>query len=224
MPLEAPFVGLAFRRGVWSSFDDEVVMQATGGPYVHSEFILGKNLNDMRCYTACSSPNRDKTQDGFLPTRHWRSLPPAQEWEVVGFPLNEGIQGYKRAYAFILHLLSTQIQYNYRDLWQCCVRVMLPIEQDVNSMDPSDWKRNGVFCSQACLLLLRQFSSWDLITLPKPMHALIHTINSRGCSPNRLYTIVKTGKKNTHCIESIRGNRSLSCQVAGYRCQSSVRK
>ena len=202
---DTPFVGISFRRGVWKYLGDDVVMQGTWGPYVHTEIILGKNRNDMRCYTSCASSDHDKRHEGFLPTRRWTCFPSPHEWEVITFPLNDGMQGYRRAYAFILQLVSMQIPYNYADLWQCCVKVMLPMERDVMCTDMRDWKRHGVFCSQACVLLLRHFSNQNLITLHTSVQAKISNINSRGCSPNCLYRILSTVKKNKTGIESIRG-------------------
>jgi len=205
MQNDSPFLGVCFRRGAWDYLGDEVVMQGTGGPYVHSEFILGKNRHDMRCYTSCASSGHDKGLEGFMLTRRWSCLPSSHDWEVVTFPLNDGMQGYKRAYSFILQLVSMRIPYNYGDLWQCCVKVLLPSERDILCTDMRDWQRHGVFCSQACLLLLRHFSNLNLITLHASVRADICNINSRGCSPNCLYRILSPGKKNKTGVESIRG-------------------
>lgn len=196
MRTDTPFMGVAFRRGCLKSVGDDVVMQGTWGPYVHSEFVLGKNSSDIRCYTACSSPDSSKYREGFLSTQRWTSLTPPEGWEVIIFPINEGMTGYRKAYALILQLLSLHIPYNYKDLWQCCVKAVLSHEKDVVCTDAKDWQRHGVFCSQACLLLLRQFANQNLITLSVHAQTLVSTINSRGCSPNCLYRIISYAKKN----------------------------
>jgi len=187
------FVGVAFRRGLQSSIGDEVVMQSTGGPYVHSEFILGR-AGDIRCYTACGSNRWHREPvEGFIPVRRMQSLQPAPGWDVVTFPLNDGRHGYNAVYAFILQLVAAQTPYNHADLWQCCVKAMLPFERDVRCEQPDSWRERGVFCSQACLLLLRHLSRQGCITLPVHVRDAMERVNSRGCSPNSLFRLVHPG-------------------------------
>ena len=180
-------------RGDQRQMGDRLIMQGTGGPFVHTEFLLGKGA-DIRCYTACGSPSRHEAREGFVPTRHLTDLPVRPEWDVITFPVHNGTLGYNRVYALILQLIATQIPYNYKDLWQCCVKVMLPYERDVDCSNPLSWQKRGVFCSQACLLLLRHLSNLGLITLPQSMESQVRSINSRGCSPNALHRIVGAGR------------------------------
>jgi hypothetical protein len=184
-----PFVGVAFLRGNPAHFGDNLIMQGTGGPFVHTEFILGKG-RDIRCYTACGAPGRHDVRDGFVPTRRMTGLPPAPDWDVITFPVNGGLIGYSRAYAVILQLIAMQIPYNYLDLWQCCVKLMLPYEKDIQCDDPSSWRLRGVFCSQACLLLLRCLAMKGVITLRPGVETAVGRTNSRGCSPNALHRIL----------------------------------
>ena len=180
-------------RGDQGQIGDRLIMQGTGGPFVHTEFLLGKGA-DIRCYTACGFPSRHDIRDGFVPTRRLSALPKHPQWDVVTFPVNNGTLGYSRVYAVILQLIATQIPYNYGDLWQCCVKVMLPYERDVDCGNPLSWQKRGVFCSQACLLLLRHLSKQGLITLPPAMEYPVSSINSRGCSPNALHRIIARGR------------------------------
>lgn len=189
-----PFVGVAFLRGDHGYLSDNLIMQGTGGPFVHTEFILGKG-RDIRCYTACGAPGRQDIQDGFVPTRRMMGLPRAPQWDVVTFPIHGGLQGYNRVYAVVLQLIAMQIPYNYTDLWQCCVKLMLPYENDIQCDDPVSWRRHGVFCSQACLLLVRCLAWKGLISLPPCMSALVDSTNSRGCSPNALHRIMTCTRK-----------------------------
>jgi hypothetical protein len=184
-----PFVGVAFYRGNPRYLADNFIMQSTGGPFVHTEFLLGKK-GDIRFYTACGAPGRRDIQDGFVPTRRMTSLPMASDWDVVTIPITGGHQGYNRAYAVILRLLALQIPYNYADLWQCCVKLMLPYEKDVQCEDPNSWRSHGVFCSQACLLLVRSLSRNGIIALNPSVALVVDGTNSRGCSPNALHRIL----------------------------------
>jgi hypothetical protein len=184
-----PFVGVAFYRGNPRYLADNFIMQSTGGPFVHTEFLLGKK-GDIRFYTACGAPGRRDIHDGFVPTRRMTSLPMASDWDVVTIPIIGGHQGYNRAYAVILRLLALQIPYNYADLWQCCVKLMLPYEKDVQCEDPNSWRSHGVFCSQACLLLVRSLSRTGIIALNPSVALVVDGTNSRGCSPNALHRIL----------------------------------
>lgn len=189
-----PFVGVAFLRGDPAHLGENLVMQGTGGPFVHAEFVLGKG-RDVRCYTACGAPGRRDVQDGFVPTRRMVGLPRAPQWDVITFPIQGGLQGYNRAYAIVLQLIAMHIPYNYTDLWQCCVKLMLPYEEDVQCDDPASWRNRGVFCSQACLLLVRCLARKQIISLPHGVDLLVNSTNSRGCSPNALHRIMSVNKK-----------------------------
>lgn len=184
-----PFAGVAFLRGDPQRLSDNLIMRSTGGPFVHTEFILG-NGNDIRCYTACGAPGRHDTVDGFVPSGRMAGLPGPPRWDVVTFPILGGRMGYNRAYAVVLQLVAMHVPYNYHDLWQCCVKVMLPYERDIQCDDPVSWRQHGVFCSQACLLLLRCMARRGLIATSQPLGLLLERTNSRGCSPNALHHIV----------------------------------
>lgn len=190
--MRGPFLGVAFLRGDPYFMRDSLVMQGTGGPFVHTEFILGWG-RDVRCYTACGAPGRRDIVSGFVPTWRMNGLPQGPRWEVATFPVLGGRVGYFKAYSIVLQLIAMQIPYNYHDLWQCCVKVMLPYERDVQCDDPNSWRQNGVFCSQACLLLLRCMLRKGIITMPHDMQCRVEKTNSRGCSPNALHHMIIVG-------------------------------
>jgi hypothetical protein len=197
MPLLSPapfFVGVAFRLGDPRNLQDEFVMQTTGGPLIHSEFMLGRPF-DIRCYTACSFMQQGSVQvareSGFTPSRRFTRLPTrADGWECICFPLKGGAPEYKAVYSMVLQLIAMQLPYNYKDLWQCCSKAMLPFERDVDFLNTAEWKASGVFCSQMCVLLLRKLDAQGVIELAPACRQPVYTINSRGCSPNRLFHIL----------------------------------
>lgn len=180
-------IGLAFRRGDLSSFGDRVVMDTTGGPFVHAELFLRKGQN-TRFYGTIDLGS--KHEGGcFMPTR--RSLP--ENWHAVSIPVTPGC--YKTAYALVLQLISMQLPYNSRDLWQCCIKLMLPFERDLDCLNLEGWRAHGVFCSQVCLLVLRRLAMQGALALPLDVAAKVAATNSRGCSPNNLFQIITTAKK-----------------------------
>jgi hypothetical protein len=83
-----------------------------------------------------------------------------------------------------------RLPYNARDLWQCCVPVMLPFEGDMDCQRVETWRRTGVFCSQLCLLLLRRLVLAGAVRLPPRSAGLVLGTNSRGCSPNSLHRML----------------------------------
>lgn len=118
-------VGVAFMRGDPRLFGDMLVMQATRGPFVHSEFFI-QSGSDVRFYTAANLVHDDKIQPtgGFMPSHRLKSLPASGIWETVRFPVSK--QCYLSTYALILQILAMGLPYNSRDLWQCCVQVPIP--------------------------------------------------------------------------------------------------
>ncbi len=144
-------LSIAFMSGDWRLFDDRLVMSATRGPFVHAEVVLSRG-DSVRAYASLGA-------SGFTvsPNKHPES-PPAEPggraWRLVHFPLRQG--AYKPVYALILQLLALNLPYNSWDTWQCCVKLMLPFERDLDCCDLESWRASGVFCSQACLLLLRR--------------------------------------------------------------------
>jgi hypothetical protein len=201
----ATYVGIAFRLGDTRNSGDLLVMSASGGPFVHSEFFLQKG-GSTRFYTAVDQ----KQHGGFLPTS--RRLPLPRDWEVIRYPVTQ--QGYSAAYALILQMLSMHIPYNSRDLWQCCFQLLLPFEQDLSWDQLGAWSHQGVFCSQACLLLLRRLCSQGVVSLPRRTTELIASTNSRGCSPNELHRML-TGWRLTEKKEG----RNMACGIRSRCCR-----
>lgn len=196
------FIGVAFLRGNTHVIGDQVVMKATWGPFVHTEIFIQKE-GDVRFYSA-SSP----LGEGLVPSARLRDLTTStnlhtlmqkgstginrtDKWEIVSFPLSPN-GGYEVAYALILQILSMQLPYNSRDLWQCCVQVMLPFESDLDCDNLDTWRKSGVFCSQVCLLILRRLARRGLVALDleNRQYQNLQTVNSRGCSPNSLFNIL----------------------------------
>ena len=177
-------IGIAFARGDPHSWGDVLVMDATGGPFVHSEIFL-QNGKDVRSYTAVQYPH-PCSESSFCPTG--RRLPLPSNWEAIRFPVSE--EAYKSAYATVLQLMAMQLPYNSRDLWQCCVKLMLPFEKDYDCRNLASWRPHGVFCSQACLLILRRLAAEGKLDLPPDLIHQMSTINSRGCSPNTLHHLL----------------------------------
>ena len=181
VPGPSTYVGIAFRVGNPACSGDLLIMGASGGPFVHTEFFLQRGA-DTRFYTAIDR----KQNGGFLPTS--QRLPLPRNWEVVRFPVTT--QGYHLAYALVLQMLSMHIPYNSRDLWQCCFQLLLPYERDLDWDHLAAWNARGVFCSQACLLLLRKLSSSGVLALPPSTAEYVARMNSRGCSPNELHRVL----------------------------------
>ena len=180
------FLGIAFRRGDTRCVHDRLVMDATGGPFVHSELFLQDGAS-ARFYTIIDRPKAS----AFCPAEG-RRLPLPSDWETARFPVSR--DGYKAAYALMLQLLTIAIPYNSRDLWQCCLKFLLPFERDLDCNDVSSWVYGGVFCSQACMLVLRRLATQGHITLPPPLLAQVVATNSRGCSPNTLHRMICRGR------------------------------
>lgn len=183
-------VGVAFMRGDHRLWGDLFVMNATMGPFVHSEFFIQRGC-DIRFYTAANLVHDDSASPmgGFMPSRRLTAgRPPADQWVTVSFPVTQ--ETYLRTYAWVLQILALRLRYNDRDLWQCCIKCLLPFEKDLDSTNLSTWLHSGVFCSQVCLLLIRKMVlSNALVTSQGTRHRVL-TTNSRGCSPNALYELL----------------------------------
>jgi hypothetical protein len=180
-------IGVAFLRGNPHSFWERLIMDTTFGPFVHTELFLQKGT-DIRFYAA-TNPARSDQRSGFMPSARLRSMPDPTQWEIVRFPVTQPC--YHAAYALVLQLIAMRLPYNANDLWQCCIRVMLPFENDLDCERPCTWQKSGVFCSQVCLLILRRLSLHGLL----PMRESPLMVNSRGCSPNHLYAILNSKSK-----------------------------
>ena len=177
------WLAIAFLRADSHTVHDQLVSGATRGPYVHTEIMLGKGP-DVRAYTAFDGLG------GFMPcTPSIRAARDAsQHWSIVRYKLPPG--GYEKAYALILQILAMNLPYNRQDLWQCCIKVCLPFERDLDCEKPETWLPNGVFCSQAALLFLRHMTRIQVITPSERCMARIEATNSRGCSPNTLFHVL----------------------------------
>jgi hypothetical protein len=177
-------LGVAFLRGDPHKLGERLIMDATGGPFVHTEFFLQRG-KDIRFYTAANLSQGERI-GGFMPSCRLKAFPDPNRWEVVRFPISQAC--FFSTYAFVLQLLSLRLPYNERDLWQCSIRFLLPFERDLDCEQPVTWQKSGVFCSQVCLLLLRRTAlrGW----LPADLLAKMTRTNSRGCSPNGLHRLL----------------------------------
>ena len=172
------WVGIAFRTGDSHNIKEDLIMGATWGPYVHSEFILGRNQMG-RAYSAFDN------KAGFSVSNSIYTRP---LWTILTFPLREG--GYHKTYSMILQMLDLKLPYNSNDLWQCCVKLALPFETELDCEKPTTWHQ-GVFCSQVSLLLLRRMARANLLDTPSSLQLSLENVHSRGCSPNMLFGILQ---------------------------------
>lgn len=178
-------LSIAFRIGDMRSLWERTIVDTTGGPFVHAEIALSHG-NDVRAYSSFAGT-------GFTVSPNRRSMQ-GPDWRVVSLPLHPG--GYKAAYGLILQTLAMNLPYNNQDLWQCCFKLMLPFEQDLDCNNLETWRPTGVFCSQACLLLLRKLAAMGVFSQPALVDwAGLNGVNSRGCSPNALYTLLTQREK-----------------------------
>jgi len=190
------FVGVAFLRGKPDALWDRLIMDTTFGPFVHAEFFLQRG-EEMRFYTAANLVEPGRRPSGFLPSARLRRAPDPTQWSVVRYPVSR--EAYLLTYSFVLQLIALNLPYNYKDLWQCSLKLFLPFERDLDCARPETWRPSGVFCSQVCLLLLRRLHGHGALpTLPLPAAARLHAVNSRGCSPNALYRLLVPEKKGTN--------------------------
>lgn len=180
MSKEDKWVGVAFRKGSTSAPYDMLIMSSTLGPYVHCELLLGeKNKAD-----AYSSYNNDNFTSGF--TRSISEYNP-NEWRVLAIPVTNT----QNAKVLSLQLLDANIPYNSNDLWQCCVKALLPYETELECDNVDTWKAKGVFCSQMCLLFLRMLARKNDMQIHPSLRNHLENVRSRGCSPNMLHSILQ---------------------------------
>lgn len=174
------WVGVAFKTGTMTSAKDIIVMGATLGPYVHCELIFGTGMQS----NVFASYDDTQKNSGFM-----RSLNTFndQEWLVLTSPVSD----LKTAQIMSLQLLDLEIPYNHNDLWQCCIKAVLPFEDDLDCDLLHTWKHTGVFCSQMCLLFLRHFARTGVLDANDTLKHHLEYVHSRGCSPNMLYEILK---------------------------------
>jgi hypothetical protein len=205
------FLGVAFMRGSPRAWGDTLIMKSTGGPFVHTELFL-QHGSDSRFYTSVDVPP-GTFPCAIMPTGS--RLPLSGDWETVRFPVSR--RGYMAAYALLLELMSLPIPYNSRDLWQCAIKVMLPLERDLDCTRPATWVGPGVFCSQLCLLVLRRLAAQGHLAPPPGRIEPFFGSNSRGCSPNDLFRLLAPqtpGKKV---------GRNTACERAAHALAQSIR-
>ncbi len=179
MAKEGKWVGVAFRNGSMYSPYEAVVMSGTMGPFVHCELILGDGaLGDVY-----ASYNDERITSGFC-----RSLDVFEsgKWVILKLP----VKSLDKARGLTLRLMDLQIPYNQNDLWQCCIKAILPFETELSCDNADEWKKRGVFCSQMCLLFLRMMQKNGDLDAPDALAHHLSCVHSRGCSPNMLYSIL----------------------------------
>ena len=175
------WIGVAFRKGSMHRPYDMCVMATTMGEYVHAELMIGKSSTA----DVFSSYNDHQKGAGFERSRY--DMIETSMWDVYVHPLADTSKAQARA----LELLAAELKYNFNDLWQCCVRAMLPFEQEVNCMQVDEtWTRRGLFCSQMCLLFMRYLSATNDLKMQPWPSSIVEKVHSRGCSPNTLHGIV----------------------------------
>jgi hypothetical protein len=181
------WLGLAFLRAQAGVPRDHVISTLTWGPFVHAELLLARGDGDVRAYAAFEG------RSGFTPSarRHHGG-----DWVVLRFALPPG--GYERTYAVMLQLVALSLPYNSRDLWQCCVKLALPFERDLDCERPETWRAGGVFCSQVALLVVRRLARMGIVPLSARQSELVEATNSRGCSPNALFTLLAASPPSAH--------------------------
>ena len=175
--MRGEWLGVAFRMGQARRLEDDVIMGATLGWWVHCEVILGKGEQG-------SSYGAYQGHGGFERSGHVHT---PGEWQVFSLPMRDP----NACRAHVLHLLSLGLPYNYDDLWQCCFKAILPFETELDCDRPSEWaSKGGLFCSQAGLLVLRHLAREGAVELDDHTQSLVEATHSRGCSPNTLHSIV----------------------------------
>lgn len=175
-------LGVAFRHANLVVPRDRLVSTLTWGPFVHSELWLDRGDG-----SPCRGFSSFEGVSGFTPSPG--KPKPGEAWTVLRYPLPPG--GYEQTYAIMLQLIALNMPYNWRDLWQCCIKMALPFEKDLDCQRPEAWTQTGgVFCSQAALLVLRRLTRAGVLQLPPHQQSLVEATNSRGCSPNTLYRIL----------------------------------
>lgn len=177
--LKGAWIGVAFAKGnIYKPYDD-LIMGATWGNMTHCELLLGKD-NVAQAYTSYEGIGFVQSmKDNF------------DNWNIIYFP----VQNHLQSFPFVLRALSANIPYNSKDLWQCCIKTMLPMESELDCNVPELWSQTGVFCSQICLLFLRKFARDKIITCPAQLSTLLENTHSRGCSPNTLFFMLNQFSK-----------------------------
>ena len=176
--MKGEWLGIAFNRGKLGNINHDIIMSSTWGPWVHCEVIVGKDEVGT-AYGAFEHVG------GFLRSQNVHD---PRDWSVFVTPVSSLMP----LQAAVVRMVDLGIKYNTSDLWQCCIKTLLPFETELDCHRPESWK-NGVFCSQVALLMLRRMSDENVVSLPTPMTHMLHSVHSRGCSPNTLFNLVRTG-------------------------------
>lgn len=178
------WIGVAFKKGSLLVPYEALIMSSTFGTFVHCELILGHgSVGDVY-----ASYDTNHEGCGFQ-----RSTEPftSDKYVVITLPLKD--DG-KTAHTLALRLIDLKLPYNSSDLWQCCIKAMLPFESDLDCEKVDTWK-GGVFCSQMCLLFMRNLVKNKSVDFSPALHHHLENVHSRGCSPNALYNILASDFK-----------------------------
>jgi len=179
MKNKGKWIGVAFRYGDWYNPYEALIMGSTLGSLVHCELIIGENSQG----NVYSSYNNEHVNSGCTRSIENFNTP---KWLL----LTQQVIDTTKSQAHILTMLENKLQYNVRDLWQCCVKTMLPFEQELDCDMVETWKPHGVFCSQMCLLFLRHAARVGELPVTVHLKHNLENVHSRGCSPNLLYHIL----------------------------------
>jgi hypothetical protein len=129
------WVGIAFRTGDMHNLYEDCVMLGTVGKFVHCELIIGDgkiaDIYSSYCDSGTISSGFTRSVNTYFP----------ENWVIVTHPMRDTVA----AKTLALNLLSMNLPYNSHDLWQCCVKTMLPFESEIDCDMPEAWK-GGVFC------------------------------------------------------------------------------
>lgn len=179
MHKKGKWIGVAFRAGDWRDPYEAIIMGSTWGSLVHCELIIGDNTQG----NVYSAYNNEHVHSGC--TRSIENFS-SNKWML----LTHQVKDTQKSQTHVLRMLDSKLMYNTKDLWQCCIRTLLPFEQELDCDVVETWKPHGVFCSQMCLLFLRHIARAG--ELPATMHLQhnLESVHSRGCSPNLLYHVL----------------------------------
>lgn len=171
MASPASSVRICFCRATPGNSYERAIEVWTGGPWVHAEI----ELPGVGRWSAF-----DKPTEPFC-----RSLRSSYDY-AFEYPLTADAA--KSLHAYVLRIIARAPPYNRRDLWQCCVKLFLPLERDLDPHTPETWSR--VFCSQAVVLALKHMLDTRMLEFTPNGDRRVKLLNSRGCSPNSLFRML----------------------------------
>jgi hypothetical protein len=165
---------IGVREGVISNPEDDEIMLATCGSYVHVE-ILVQYDGETRSYGAwqgespCFKERDPKTW--IVPSQYTFFKLPIKKHKIALILLNE--------------MLESKLE--YRIGWGCMfptTLVKLAVKDIDPQLHPSQWGQ--VFCSQAALLFIKQCVLMEVLP-----YTSILSVHSYHCSPSNLFQICK---------------------------------